>query len=132
LIDDLNTFLSSFQFFAKAQIIQSFYTSQKNYYKVVSSSTIKAPLKQLKSLIQSSLGKPSADKLSNTLPKEIEQHLIDQITNDWLEESKTRDHDLTSGEVIGYESSQVFADLSGYLKSLENYEEKLVRGEIQW
>jgi proline dehydrogenase len=65
------------------------------------------------------------------LHQEIEQHLSDQITNDWLEESKTRDH-LTSGEVIGYEASQVFADLSDYLKSLEAYEEKLVRGEIQW
>jgi len=41
------------------------------------------------------------------------------------------EQDLTSGEVIGYPASQVFADLGNYLKNLEDYEEKLVRGEIQ-
>jgi len=66
------------------------------------------------------------------LRQEIEQDLSDRITNDWLEEAEARDHDLTSGEVIGYESSQVFADLRDYLKNLEDYEEKLVRGDIQW
>lgn len=63
------------------------------------------------------------------LSQEIERDLI---TNDWLEEAEARDLDLTSGEVIGYPASQVFADLRGYLKNLEDYEEKLVRGDIQW
>jgi hypothetical protein len=66
------------------------------------------------------------------LRQEIEQDLSDRITNDWLEEAEARDRDLTSGEVIGYPASQVFADLNDYLKNLEDYEEKLVRGEIQW
>ena len=65
------------------------------------------------------------------LRQEIEQDLSDQITNDWLEEAEARDRDLTSGEVIGYPASQVFADFGDYLKNLEDYEEKLVRGEIQ-
>ncbi len=65
------------------------------------------------------------------LRQEIEQDLSDQITNDWLEEAEARDRDLTSGEAIGYPASQVFADLHDYLKKLEDYEEKLVRGEIQ-
>ena len=65
------------------------------------------------------------------LRQEIEQHLSDRITNDWLEEAEARDHDLTSGEVIGCPASQVFTDLHDYLKNLEDYEEKLVRGEIQ-
>lgn len=64
------------------------------------------------------------------LYQEIEQDLIDRITNDWLEEVEAPD--LTSGEVIGYPASQVLADLHDYLKNLEDYEEKLVRGEIQW
>ena len=38
------------------------------------------------------------------LRQEIEQDLSDRITSDWLEEAEARDHDLTSGEVIGYES----------------------------
>ncbi len=63
------------------------------------------------------------------LRQEIEQNLSDRITNDWLEEAETRD--LTSGEVIGYPASQVFADLHDYLKNLEDYEEKLVRRENQ-
>jgi hypothetical protein len=63
---------------------------------------------------------------------ELEQQLSDQVTNDWLEEAEARDRDLTSGEVIGCESIQVFSDLSNYLKNLEDYEEKLVRGDIQW
>jgi hypothetical protein len=66
------------------------------------------------------------------LRQEVEQHLSNQITNDWLEKAEARDHDLTSGKVIGYESSQVFADLSDYLKNLETYEDKLMRGDIQW
>jgi hypothetical protein len=66
------------------------------------------------------------------LRQEIEQHLSDQITNDWLEEAEARDRDLTSGEVIGYSASRVFADLNSYLKNLEDYEEKLVRGEINF
>jgi hypothetical protein len=65
------------------------------------------------------------------LRQEIEQDLSFQNTNDWLEEAEARDRDLTSGEVIGYPASQVFADLHDYLKNLEDYEEKLVRGEIQ-
>ena len=66
------------------------------------------------------------------LRQEVEQQLSNQITNDWLEEAEARDHDLTSSKVIGYESSQVFADLSDYLKNLETYEDKLMRGDIQW
>ena len=65
------------------------------------------------------------------LRQEVEQDLSDRITNDWLEEAEARDRDLTSGEAIGYPASQVFADLNDYLKNLEDYEEKLVRGEIQ-
>ncbi|MBD2152844.1 addiction module protein [Pseudanabaena sp. FACHB-1277] len=38
-----------------------------------------------------------------------------EIENDWLEEAEARDHDLTSGEVIGYPASQVFADLRASL-----------------
>lgn len=49
------------------------------------------------------------------LRQEIEQDLSDRITNDWLEEAEARDHDLTSGEVIGYPASQVFADLRASL-----------------
>ncbi|MEA5485779.1 MULTISPECIES: hypothetical protein [Pseudanabaena] len=66
------------------------------------------------------------------LRQEIEELLSDRITNGWLEEVEARDRDLTSGEVIGYPARQVFADLHDYLKNLEDYEEKLVRGEIQW
>jgi len=55
-----------------------------------------------------------------------------EVENEWLEEAEARDRDLTSGKVIGYESSQVFADLSDYLKNLETYEDKLMRGDIQW
>ncbi|MFN5137004.1 MAG: hypothetical protein ACK5HK_02005 [Pseudanabaena sp.] len=66
------------------------------------------------------------------LRQELEQDLSDRITNDWLEEAEARDRDLTSGEAIGYPASQVFADLHDYLENLEDYEEKLVRGEIQW
>ena len=40
-------------------------------------------------------------------------------------------HTLT-GSNIGYPASQVFTDLHDYLKNLEEYEEKLVRGDIQW
>ena len=65
------------------------------------------------------------------LRQEIEQDLSDRIKNDWLEEAEARDRDLTSGEAIGYPASQVFADLHDYPKNLEDYEEKLVRGEIQ-
>ncbi len=65
------------------------------------------------------------------LRQEVEQDLSDRITNDWLEEAEARDRDLTSGKVIGYAASQVFADLHDYLKNLEDYEEKLMRGEIQ-
>jgi hypothetical protein len=65
------------------------------------------------------------------LRQEVQQNLSDRITNDWLEEAEARDRDLTSGEAIGYPASQVFADLNDYLKNLEDYEEKLVRGEIQ-
>jgi hypothetical protein len=64
------------------------------------------------------------------LRQEVEQDLSDKLTNDWLEEAEARDRDLTSGEVIGYPASQVFGDLHNYLKNLEDYEEKLVRGEI--
>jgi hypothetical protein len=66
------------------------------------------------------------------LRQEVEQDLSDQITNDWLEEAEARVNDLTSGEVVGYPASQVFADLHDYLENLEDYEEKLMRGEIQW
>ena len=38
-----------------------------------------------------------------------------EIENDWLEEAEARDHELTSGEVIGYPASQVFADLRASL-----------------
>jgi hypothetical protein len=38
-----------------------------------------------------------------------------EIENDWLEEVEARDHDLTSGEVIGSPASQVFADLRASL-----------------
>ncbi len=38
-----------------------------------------------------------------------------EVDNDWLEEAEARDHDLTSGEVIGYPASQVFADLRASL-----------------
>ncbi|ELS33781.1 MAG: addiction module protein [Pseudanabaena sp. Salubria-1] len=38
-----------------------------------------------------------------------------EVENDWLEEAEARDHDLTSGEVIGYPASQVFADLRASL-----------------
>jgi hypothetical protein len=65
------------------------------------------------------------------LRQEIEELLSDRITNDWLEEAEARDLDLTSGEVIGSPASKVFGDLNDYLKNLEDYEEKLVRGEIQ-
>lgn len=56
----------------------------------------------------------------HTLRQEIEQDLSDRVTNDWLEEAEARDLDLTSGKVIGYRASQVFADLSDYLKNLED------------
>jgi hypothetical protein len=69
---------------------------------------------------------------NRALRQEIEQDLSDQITNDWLEEAEARDSDLTSGKVIAYPTSQVFADLNDYLKNLEDYEEKLVRGEINF
>jgi hypothetical protein len=49
------------------------------------------------------------------LHQEIEQDLSDRIANDWLEEVEARDRDLTSGEVIGYPASQVFADLRASL-----------------
>ena len=49
------------------------------------------------------------------LRQEVEQHLSNQITNDWLEKAEARDHDLTSGEVIGYPASQLFADLRASL-----------------
>lgn len=65
------------------------------------------------------------------LRQEIEQDLSDRITNEWLEEAEARDRDLTSGKVLGYPASQVFAELHDYFKNLEDYEEKLVRGEIQ-
>ena len=65
------------------------------------------------------------------LRQEVEQDLSDRITNKWLEEAEARDRDLTSGEVIGSPASKVFGDLNDYLKNLEDYEEKLVRGEIQ-
>ncbi|MCA2951360.1 hypothetical protein [Microcystis sp. M112S1] len=68
----------------------------------------------------------------HALRQEIEQDLNDRITNDWLEEAEARVNDLTSGEVVGYPASQVFADLHDYLENLEDYEEKLMRGEIQW
>jgi hypothetical protein len=35
-----------------------------------------------------------------------------EVENDWLEEAEARDHDLTSGEVIGYPASQVFTSVS--------------------
>jgi hypothetical protein len=38
-----------------------------------------------------------------------------EVENEWLEESEARDHDLTSGEVIGYPASQLFADLRASL-----------------
>ncbi|NCS36188.1 MAG: DUF1957 domain-containing protein [Microcystis aeruginosa G11-01] len=38
-----------------------------------------------------------------------------EVENDWLEEVEARDNDLTSGEVIGYPASQVFADLRASL-----------------
>jgi|NOAtaT_6_FD_contig_31_2326673_length_298_multi_2_in_0_out_0_1 hypothetical protein len=38
-----------------------------------------------------------------------------EVENDWLEEAEARDYDLTSGEVIGYPASQVFADLRASL-----------------
>ncbi|MEI6063631.1 MAG: addiction module protein [Pseudanabaena sp. ELA748] len=38
-----------------------------------------------------------------------------EVENDWLEEAEARDRDLTSGEVIGYPASQVFADLRASL-----------------
>jgi hypothetical protein len=66
------------------------------------------------------------------LRNRLEQDLSDRITNDWIEETEARDRDLTTGEVIGYPASQIFADLSDYLKNLEDYEGKLVRGDIQW
>ena len=60
------------------------------------------------------------DSLMHLFTRLIEQlgktNEIDrEVENDWLEEAEARDHDLTSGEVIGYPASQVFADLRTFL-----------------